>query len=160
MADVAEHPCMMISSSSAISEYAHNISRSEVESWRRLHELQSSRYTAAVQELDDVAEECREPDWDAAGALAISHASLANAREFLAAIPFGVEFPTIGAAPDGTIMLGWHKSPQRTLSVNVSPTAKLPFAARIDERRTRGVEVLGRSIPLAILNLIHDIARQ
>lgn len=108
-------------------------------------------------ELDRVYEECRHPDWDGYGAEPVSSDAFGLACRFLDALPLGTPAPSIGAEPDGHITLEWYKSPQRTLSVSVSPDGKLHYAALIGSSRQYGTEQFFDVVPDVILNPIDRV---
>jgi hypothetical protein len=122
------------------------------------HDIQlDPRMQLAQRELLAVAEDCREPDWDAYGAAAVTEAAVSNTRRFLEALPSGAPVPGIGAEPDGQITLDWHRDPTHTLSVSVSSDGELHFAALVGRNKTYGTEQFTDQIPGIILNLIHQV---
>ena len=106
------------------------------------------------EELANVWEECREPNWDGYDALPVTWETHNNVERFLLALPFGIPTPSIGAEPDGHITLEWHHSRRRTLSVSISPNDELHYAALLGPGRTCGTEPFFGEIPKAILDLI------
>src|SRR5580658_2675571 len=78
-------------------------------------------------ELATVWEECRQPNWDGFDAIAVTQDVLRNTYVFLESLPLGCPAPSIGAEPDGSLTLDWHRSLRRTLSVSVSPDGDLHF---------------------------------
>ena len=81
------------------------------------------------EELLKTFEECREPNWDGYGAQSVREETYDLAHQFLAALPLSTLLPSIGAEPDGQITVEWYRSPQRTLSVSISPDEELHYAA-------------------------------
>jgi hypothetical protein len=65
--------------------------------------------------------------------------------------------PSIGAEPDGHITVEWYRSPQRTLSVSVSPNRALHYAALLGKERICGTERFGARMPQALSDLIARI---
>ena len=73
------------------------------------------------------------------------------------ALPLGTGAPTVGAEPDGEIALEWYFSPRYVLSVSVSATRELHYAASLGMRKAYGTELFGSSVPKIILELIRDV---
>ncbi len=112
----------------------------------------------AIRELNAIYRECSTGDWDGYNALPVSEWSFGFASSLLDLLPLGTPAPSIGAEPDGHITLEWYKSPHRTLSVSVSPTGELHFAALIGTSTRYGSDHFVREVPQAILDLIHRVA--
>lgn len=106
------------------------------------------------EELADVWEECRQPDWDAYHAVPVSTGSLNYARRILLAMPPGTRLPTVGAVPSGQITLEWHHSRRRSLTIIVSGDGDLHYAALLGPGRTSGTEPFFAEVPQVILDLI------
>ncbi len=87
----------------------------------------------AFDELFQTFQKCREPNWDGYGAQPVSDWTYHLAYEFLKALPLGTPAPSAGAEPDGHVTFEWHRSPQRTLSVSISPHGELHFAALLGQ---------------------------
>jgi len=119
-------------------------------------ELTSSKQ-AAFDELNEVFEECREPDWDAHGAEAVKPETLRNAGRFIDALPPGYPLPSVGAAPDGHITLEWYRATNRLLSVSVSPAGVLYWAALVGEEDPRGTCRFDDEVPETILYWIRRV---
>ncbi|MGC1870471.1 MAG: hypothetical protein WA700_05890 [Acidobacteriaceae bacterium] len=128
--------------------------------------VQSLRETAtlglgvndAIRELNDTYRECSTSDWDGYNAVPVSEWSFGFASSVLDALPLGTPAPSIGAEPDGHITLEWYKSPYRTLSVSVSATGQLHFAALIGASTQYGSEPFYGEIPQPILDLIYKVS--
>lgn len=117
----------------------------------------SNAFGIESEELGDVWEQCRYPNWDGFGALAVCNGTLRDTYEFLEMLPLGTPSPSVGAEPDGSLTLEWHRSPRRTLSVSVSPTGELHFAALFGPNRTYGTEAFFGEVPDSILTLIRRV---
>ena len=109
------------------------------------------------EELLKTFEECREPDWDGHGAQPVCEGTYHFAHQFLAALPVGGPSPSIGAEPDGHITVEWYRSPQRTLSVSVSPNGALYYAALLGKERICGTETFRARMPQVLSDLIARI---
>ena len=65
--------------------------------------------------------------------------------------------PSIGAEPDGQITVEWYRSPQRTLSVSISPDGELHYAALLGSAKTCGTEPFTGAVPNVVADLIHRV---
>jgi hypothetical protein len=110
------------------------------------------------EELSQVFEECREPSWDGYGAQSVREETYDLAHQFLAALPLSTPVPSIGAEPDGHITVEWYRSPQRTLSVSISPDGDLHYAALLGLTKAYGTEPFVGEVPKIISDLIHRVA--
>lgn len=111
------------------------------------------------EELADVWEECRKPDWDGYNALPVTQDALRNTYTLLESLPLGLPRPSVGAEPDGHFTLEWHHSPSRTLSVSISPDAELNYAALLGPARVCGSEPFFGEIPQSICDLVRQVNR-
>jgi hypothetical protein len=109
------------------------------------------------EELLKTFEECREPNWDGYGAQAVCQETYHLAHQFLAALPRSTPAPSIGAEPDGHLTAEWYQSPQRTLSVSISPDGDLHYAALLGSAKTCGTEPLTGAVPKVVVDLIHRV---
>jgi hypothetical protein len=106
------------------------------------------------EELLKTFEECSEPNWDGYGAQAVREETYHLAHQFLTALSLSTPVPSIGAEPDGHITVEWYRSPQRILSVNISPEGNLYFAALLESDKTFGTEPFVGDVPKVISHLI------
>jgi hypothetical protein len=109
------------------------------------------------EELLKTFEECREPSWDGYGAQSVREETYDLAHQFLAALPLSTPVPSIGAEPDGHITAEWYRSPQRTLSVSISPEGELHFAALLGSAKTYGTESFIGAVPKVLADLIRRV---
>ncbi|MFL5245108.1 MAG: hypothetical protein ACJ8FY_23645 [Gemmataceae bacterium] len=113
---------------------------------------------AAFDELAAVWEECQRPNWDGYEAVPVSRETLTTARQFLFSLPLSYPVPSIGAEPDGDLTVEWHFGPQRTLSVSITATGDLHYAALLGPSRAYGTEPFFGEVPDRILTLIRQAA--
>jgi hypothetical protein len=90
------------------------------------------------EELLKALEECREPNWDGYGAQSVCEETYHLAHQFLTALPLSIPVRSIGAEPDGQITVEWYRSPQRTLSVSISPDGEFLCAALLGRSEFAG----------------------
>ncbi len=109
------------------------------------------------EELSQVFEECREPDWDGYGAQAVREETYDLARQFLAALPLSTPVPSIGAERDGQITVEWYRSTQRNLSVSIAPDRDLHYAALLGAERICGTGTFRARMPQVVSDLIARI---
>lgn len=111
-----------------------------------------------IVELFQTFEECREPNWDGYGAQPVREETYRLAHQFLAALPLRTPAPSIGAEPDGHLTAEWYRSPQRTLSVSISPDGNLYFAALLGSAKNYGTEPFIGEVPKIISDLIDRVS--
>ena len=117
-----------------------------------------SRQTAH-DELAEVWEECRVPNWDAHGANPVEQETRQNAYAFLEALPPDYPSPSIGAEPDGHITLEWYRTTNWLLSVSVTPEGVLHYAALLGNDDPRGTCPFDGEVPDTILYLIRRVCK-
>jgi hypothetical protein len=109
------------------------------------------------EELLKTFEECRQPNWDGYEAQPVREETYRLAHRFLASLPLSIPVPSIGAEPDGHITVEWYRSPQRTLSVSISPDGELHYAALLGAERICGTETFRARMPQVLSDLIARI---
>lgn len=125
---------------------------------RRLNEANLFGIEATLrEELGEVWEQCRDPNWDGFEAIAVTNDTLRGAYQLLESLPLGTPSPSVGAEPDGSLTLEWHRSPRRTLSLSMSPDGDLHYAALVGPNRVYGTEAFFGEIPESILALIRRV---
>jgi hypothetical protein len=111
----------------------------------------------ALEELASVWDECRDPDWDGFGALAVERATFSAAYMLIDSLPLGFLRPSIGAEPDGHITLEWRRSPRRVLSVSVDPDGFLHYAGLFGNNKRFGTLTFFSTPPEELLQLVRDL---
>lgn len=115
----------------------------------------------ALSSLRELAIECSEDDWDAAGAKAINLDALTRAEQFLRALPSNVPMPECSPEPDGSISFDWLESRRRMFSVSISNSDRLAFAWLNGSDRGHGVARFdGHVVPEHVLFGIRSIVGQ
>ena len=113
---------------------------------------------AALSILRNLANECSEDNWDAAGGQAIDLGAMARTEAFLRALPSNVRMPECSPEPDGSICLDWSASRRRLFSVSVGATDRIAFAWLDGSDRGRGVARFdGRVVPEHVLSALRSI---
>jgi hypothetical protein len=105
-------------------------------------------------DLQDIVLETSQPGWDGYNAEPVQGGTFARACAFLESMPNVIPPPTVSAEPDGQIAFEWYKSPRRTLSISVSPTGELHYAALFGSNKSYGTEIFFGDVPKNILELI------
>lgn len=113
--------------------------------------------SGAYAELAEIEEECLISGWDGYDALPVHPLSVEYARQFLGALPLGLQAPSIGADPDGHVTLEWCRSPNRILSISISPEGLLHYASLFGSSKQYGSEPFSGSIPESVLELVIKI---
>ena len=119
--------------------------------------FESPREDGMFEELLKTFEECREPNWDGYGAQPVQEAAYYLTHQFLAALPPSTPAPSIGAEPDGHLTVEWYRSPERSLSVSISPDGDLHYAALLERKRICGTESFGARMPRVVADLIKRV---
>jgi hypothetical protein len=105
--------------------------------------------------IEEVAAECRSPNWDGYGAQPIRQAAKEQAQRFLSLLPARSRRPDPVPDPEGNIALSWDFGPGRTLTIDVGDDGTLTYAALLGGGMKRhGVEQLSGHIPEVILETI------
>lgn len=150
--------CWRVPSSSATSVEAGQIASVIQAGYRHL--CASHSFGAACQdsvvELFSVADECKAANWDGQGAAPISRETCLLAYRFIEALPIGTSRFLVGAEPDGHLTLEWYRSPRRILSVSISSSGELHYAALLGLRKRYGTEPFFDEVPKVILDLISE----
>ena len=110
------------------------------------------------EELFQTFKECREPNWDGYGDQAVREETYHLAHQFLAALPLSTPLLSIGAEPDRQITVEWYRSPQRTMSVSISPDGDLHYAALLGLTKPYGTEPFVGEVAKIISDLIYRVA--
>jgi hypothetical protein len=112
-----------------------------------------------IRELDQVAAECTEFDWDGEGAVRVGPMAIAAAKAFLRGLPLGTAVPAVGVDPDGALNFEWYRTPNWTLSVSASPDGWLHYAALFGASSEYGAEPFLGQCPRSILDRIARVCQ-
>lgn len=146
--------------SGAVSPEAAFICRESERSWEAFQQLNTLGCADLYADLEQLANECTHPDWDGEGAEPVHRGSIDQAARFLRTLPLGAGKPTIGAEPDGQVVLEWYSTPRRVLSVSMSPEGDLHYAALLGPERQYGTVPFLGDIPSTLIELIRRVNRQ
>ena len=81
-----------------------------------------------ISHLSLLGGECREENWDGYGAAPVRPGALRCAEDLIASLPEDVPLPECSIEPDGCISLDWMPGPNRTLTVSVGESDRMPYA--------------------------------
>ena len=110
--------------------------------------------------LAELLDQCNQPNWDLYGATPVSQDAFRNAYRFIEALPQGFPMPTVGAESDGDITLEWYSSPEKVISVSLSPDGDLNYASLLGtSSRRNGAEPFLGEVPSDLLNLIRRVVQ-
>jgi hypothetical protein len=140
-----------------VSGEAEYIQREVEANWRMLQETQSLGSADLFDDLEELADECGEADWDGYGAMPVEAETIEEAKRFARTLPTAVARPTVAAEPDGQVAFEWHVAPARTLSVSISAEGELHYSALIGTSRHYGTEPFLGECPRSILDLIERV---
>lgn len=107
--------------------------------------------------LNETYQRCQKPKWDGDHAEAITKDTYEVARRFLEALPRDSQLPTVTAEPDGQLNFEWYQSPRRLLTVSVSASGTLYWAALIDSEDPRGSCQFVDQFPKTLLYWISQV---
>lgn len=114
--------------------------------------------SAAISQLNAVADECSEEDWDGCGANAVNTLALHFAECLVRALPDDIPLPEFAPEPDGSISLDWIRSRTRLFSVSVGKNQRLAYAWLDGSDRGYAVEHFnGEKVPFRILDGIRTV---
>jgi hypothetical protein len=111
-------------------------------------------------ELINIWNDCKTPNWDGDNAYPVEPATFRNTHAFIEALPLGSPLPSIGVEPDGHLTLEWYRHPRWTLSISISPTGQIFYAALLGHSDPRGSEIFVDEVPQLILDLIQRVSLQ
>jgi len=111
----------------------------------------------ALEELWDVWNDCRQPNWDGFEAVAVEQETYAATYTLIDSLPLGFPRPSIGAEPDGQLTLEWHKSPRRTLSLSVDSNGYLHYAGLFGPNKRYGTLTFFSTAPDELIQLVRDL---
>ena len=104
-----------------------------------------------LHELQELVEECSEPDWDGSGAAPINLSSLAQALDIVRSLSWDVPYPAISVDPaSGYLALEWFGKKGWRFLVNVSPGGRLLYAGLFGPNRNSGCEWFTGKLPADI----------
>jgi hypothetical protein len=110
--------------------------------------------TETLAELDSLALETREPNWDGYNADGVMAETVALVREIIRLMPDDLALPSLSAEPDGHVSMEWIEGQHQRLSVSISPNGSLAYAAILDGEARHGTTALIGEIPEIVLRLI------
>lgn len=131
---------------------------------QRNHALNSIALGSArkrlLDELFDLNEECRCKGWDGYSADPITIETYRKVYAFIESLPNGLLAASIGAEPDGSVSLEWHKNSRHTLSVSIAPTGEIHYAALIGLSISFGTVPFYGEVPEIVLTLAQKAISQ
>lgn len=83
---------------------------------------------AALSQLNSLASETDESNWDGYGSLAMNALAKQNTENFVRALPDSIPMPEFGLEPDGAISLDWISSKHMMFSLSIGPNDRIAFA--------------------------------
>jgi len=141
---------------SPTANFVHEQNSSWIDQIRETNVFGSER-NLAMDELRQTYEECRTPNWDGFDAQAVVDEVFFVASEVLDSLPLGMRAPTVAAEPDGHLTLEWYRSPSRTLSLSISPSRDIHYAALLGARKAYGSEPFYEALSSTIVDLINQV---
>ncbi len=105
---------------------------------------------ATVAALEDIRTEASTEGWDGYGALPVYSTTVTLALSLLQLLPSSLPAPDVSASPLGEISLHWSAGPRKVVSIAISPTGRLSFAALAGDSRLFGSEMMTDELPRSI----------
>lgn len=113
----------------------------------------------AIRGMLEMAEECREPDWNGYGAVPVLQEGLDRAAAFIRALTLDLPMPQPSIEPDGEVALEWLVARNRMLSVSFGEGERAAYAMVDGTDKLKGVVRVGPgSVPKVLRVLIEQIA--
>jgi len=107
-------------------------------------------------ELDKIYQACSRANWDGYGATPVKKHLRPIVESFLHTLPREIPDPEISADPDGEISLEWYYEPRKVFSISVGDSGRLAYASLDGEKKTSGIDKLGKEIPQAIIHRLQE----
>lgn len=107
--------------------------------------------SALLQAIDEIYQQCLQPEWGHDGAEPISLQTHAIARRLLELLPSDTPLPVVTPEPDGQINFEWYRAPRRLLTTSISGTGTLYWAALVDSEDPRGSCQFAEQFPPTLL---------
>ena len=107
--------------------------------------------------LHETYQRCQKSRWDGDQAEAITEETYEVARRFVEALPRDSHLPTVTAEPDGQLNFEWYHAPHRLLTVSVSASGTLYWAALIGTEDPRGSCQFVDQFPKTLLYWISQV---
>lgn len=111
----------------------------------------------SVSSLNDLWKETSVPNWDGYGAPALSQDVFHYALQFAQTIPYDIPAPEIGASSAGDITFEWAQTPRKIVSVGISPSGEIHFAALNGQKRSFGTLPFDGTFDTQLRHLITTI---
>lgn len=112
----------------------------------------------ALEHLEEVYEECSEPNWDGYEAEPISYETYLEARKLLTMIPSSLPMPEILAEPDGEVGLEWYTNRYSVFVVSVAGRNIITYAGLFGKsNKVHGTEFFTDELPPNIVSNIRRV---
>ena len=110
-------------------------------------------------EIDVIAIEASEPNWDHEGAAAVDPDTIAVTKELVALFPKMDALPDVSATPHGEVYFDWAPARDRLLALSVGPPAnhEIVFAAMFGNERVSGRQHWSGTLPRFLECCFHHI---
>ena len=118
----------------------------------------SPRLNNILKVLQEVYQECLEPNWDGYNASPITHETYSEANKILKLIPPSFPLPDILPEPDGEIGLEWYKEKDFVFSISLGGKNIITYAGLFGKNNeVHGTEYFTDSIPKTILDFLRRL---
>lgn len=110
-----------------------------------------------VQELNNIYEDCSQPNWDSYGATPIDIETYRESLRFIEYLPKDIPCPELTPEPDGEVSFEWFISNQKLFSVSIGRNGELSYAGIYGIIKAHGAEFLGDELPKTIFENIKRV---
>ena len=110
-----------------------------------------------IQKLNNIYEDCSQPNWDGYGAKPIDIETYYESQRFINCLPESLPYPEVTPDPDGEVSFEWFKNSKRIFSVSIGRNGELSYAGLYGIIKAHGAEFLGDELPKTILENIQRV---
>lgn len=103
-----------------------------------LEVVATEREQSFLADLARIAKEASLPDWDGPGTVALRVDAIERAHTLSRLLPVSLPHPDMSCTPAGSLALDWMAGPKLQLSVVLSRSNRIGYAAYFSDGRTHG----------------------
>lgn len=118
----------------------------------------SQRAERITSEMQLLAANYSQDNWDGDGARRISEDTLAMADAFLRCLPFAIDLPEVLPETTGAVALEWRTARNRIFVVSIFDTGRLVFAGIFGRAKNNGIDFFADGVPIGVLSAIRRVA--
>lgn len=108
--------------------------------------------------LEQLSRRAGSPDWDGAGAAAVSPGAIAWAKQLLVVLPVRFGVPDVDADSDGEVTFTWYGDQGGVFAISVAPDGRLSYAGTRGGDRVHGREHFAGELSETIVSSLRRMA--